>query len=241
MEHKIINLISGPRNVSTALMYSFAQRNDTKVVDEPLYGHYLTITKEVYHPSQEKYLDNLESDGETAIKELILKNHGKPISFIKNMSHHIINLDTSFLDLVENVFLIRDPSQMIPSIVNQIPNPTTRDIALAQQKALFEQLESTNQKPIVIDSKQLLLDPKKILSVLCKKLSISFQDSMLNWKSGGITEDGPWAPYWYHNVHKSTGFAPYDEKNVKVEKHFEKLLEESLDYYRFLYQHAIKV
>ncbi|MGI8649730.1 MAG: sulfotransferase family protein, partial [Rubrobacter sp.] len=31
---------SGPRNVSTALMYSFRQRPDTSVVDEPFYGHY---------------------------------------------------------------------------------------------------------------------------------------------------------------------------------------------------------
>ena len=38
----IINLISGPRNVSTALMYSFAQRNDTNYYDEPFYGYYLT-------------------------------------------------------------------------------------------------------------------------------------------------------------------------------------------------------
>ena len=39
-----ICLWSGPRNVSTALMYSFAQRNDVRVVDEPLYGHYLKVT-----------------------------------------------------------------------------------------------------------------------------------------------------------------------------------------------------
>jgi len=35
-----INLWSSPRNVSTALMYSFAQRLDTTVVDEPLYAYY---------------------------------------------------------------------------------------------------------------------------------------------------------------------------------------------------------
>ncbi|MBT5534537.1 sulfotransferase family protein, partial [Candidatus Poribacteria bacterium] len=35
---------SSPRNVSTALMYSFAQRPDTRVIDEPLYGHYLRVS-----------------------------------------------------------------------------------------------------------------------------------------------------------------------------------------------------
>ena len=34
-----LNVWSGPRNVSTALMYSFAQRSDTRVVDEPLYAY----------------------------------------------------------------------------------------------------------------------------------------------------------------------------------------------------------
>ncbi|CAN5550553.1 hypothetical protein BH24ACT18_BH24ACT18_19250 [soil metagenome] len=34
-----LSVWSGPRNVSTALMYAFRQRPDTLVVDEPLYGH----------------------------------------------------------------------------------------------------------------------------------------------------------------------------------------------------------
>ena len=41
---KRICLWSGPRNISTALMYSFAQRDDTAVYDEPLYAHYLSKT-----------------------------------------------------------------------------------------------------------------------------------------------------------------------------------------------------
>ena len=39
--NKIICLWSCPRNISTALMYSFAQREDVQVFDEPLYAHYL--------------------------------------------------------------------------------------------------------------------------------------------------------------------------------------------------------
>ena len=49
---KIINLISGPRNLSTALMYSFSRRPDTKVVDEPFYAHYLSTTG-IDHPGRE--------------------------------------------------------------------------------------------------------------------------------------------------------------------------------------------
>ena len=39
-----VSLWSGPRNCSTALMYSFAQRPDFGVVDEPIFAHFLKQT-----------------------------------------------------------------------------------------------------------------------------------------------------------------------------------------------------
>ena len=39
-----IAMWSGPRNISTAMMYSFAAREDCDVVDEPFYAAYLTMT-----------------------------------------------------------------------------------------------------------------------------------------------------------------------------------------------------
>ncbi len=41
----IINMWSGPRNISTALMRSFENRDDTEVWDEPFYAYYLFETK----------------------------------------------------------------------------------------------------------------------------------------------------------------------------------------------------
>ncbi len=239
MEHKVINLWSGPRNVSTALMYSFAQRNDTKVVDEPLYGHYL-YTTDVNHPGQEHFIHKIELNAEKAIRNQILKYHGKPITFIKNMAHHLDGVDDSFLNLVENIFLIRHPSQMIPSLINQIPNPTIRDVALEQQTVLYKRLSRENKKPIIIDSKELLLNPKKILSTVCNRLSVPFKDSMLRWKMGALPEDGPWAPYWYQNIHQSTGFSPYKKKEIELPSNLINLLEESIIHYNFLYEYAIK-
>ena len=52
---KIIHAISGPRNISTAIMYSFAQRPGCSVFDEPLYGIYL---KDFY---ERGVLENLDS------------------------------------------------------------------------------------------------------------------------------------------------------------------------------------
>ena len=67
----IINLLSGPRNVSTALMYSFAERSDTAVVDEPLYGHYLKLTR-APQPHRDELLCVLNQDGDAVIRDVIL-------------------------------------------------------------------------------------------------------------------------------------------------------------------------
>ena len=44
---------SGPRNISTALMRSWENRPDTRVVDEPLYAYYLAETG-LNHPARER-------------------------------------------------------------------------------------------------------------------------------------------------------------------------------------------
>ena len=85
---KIINLISGPRNLSTALMYSFSRRPDTKVIDEPFYAHYLETTG-IEHPGREETLNFMSSDISDVLESiyktggcevLFLKKHGSPSS-----------------------------------------------------------------------------------------------------------------------------------------------------------------
>ena len=46
---------SGPRNISTALMRSFENREDTFVSDEPFYAHYLQQTG-TDHPMWEEVI-----------------------------------------------------------------------------------------------------------------------------------------------------------------------------------------
>ena len=50
---------SGPRNLSTALMRSFENREDTKVWDEPLYAYYLNETKKD-HPMFKEIIETYE-------------------------------------------------------------------------------------------------------------------------------------------------------------------------------------
>ncbi|MTI41583.1 sulfotransferase family protein [Fulvivirga lutimaris] len=237
---KIISLWSGPRNVSTALMYSFAQRSDTYVVDEPLYGHYLTKT-DADHPGKQEVINNMETDGLKVIHQLNKQAKTTPILFLKNMAHHWIGLNDEMLLDYDNVFLIRDPREMLPSLVNQIPNPIMRDTGLKMQVDLLKKLQSQGRTPAVIDSRQLLLNPENTLKKLCTILKIKFEAHMLEWEAKPRKEDGVWAKHWYQNVHKSTGFEPYTKKKATVPPHVMPLLEECIPHYEYLYDNAIKL
>ncbi len=234
-----INLCSGPRNVSTALMYAFAQRSDTHVIDEPLYAHYLRKTG-AKHPGRRDILMAMEKDGTRVIKETLLGPYDLPVLFVKNMGHHLIDLDWKFMDQMTTVILIRDPEQMLPSLVNQVPQPVLSDTALKMQRKVFDYLTARGHSPGVLDARELLLAPEKILQKLCARLALNFDPDMLKWEAGPIPEDGVWAPHWYHTIHKSTGFAPYKHKSEPFPEFLYPLLQECTPHYDYLYHHAIK-
>lgn len=234
-----LNLWSGPRNVSTALLYSFAQRDDTRVVDEPLYGHYLLVSG-AEHPGREEVLAAMETDGERVVREVILGPCDRPVLFLKQMAHHLLELDRGFLAETRNALLIRDPAEVLRSLVHQIPEPSLRDTGLPDQVRLLDDLEALGQEPLVIDSRELLLDPPAILAELCRGLGIPSQEAMLSWPAGPRPEDGVWAPHWYHNVHRSTGFAPYRPKTGPFPERLEPLLEECRPLYARLWRRALK-
>jgi len=220
-------------------MYSFAQRPDTHVIDEPLYAHYLQITG-AQHPGRREVLASMNHNGQQVIQESFLGHKEHPVVFIKNMGHHLIELDWTFLSHMTTVLLIRDPEQMLPSLINQIPQPTLADTALAMQRKVFDHLRQIGQSPCILDAREVLTDPSGVLRRLCNHLGLTFDRDMLRWKAGPISEDGVWAPYWYHVIHQSTEFAPYRPKSSPFPEHLQSLLHECAPHYDYLYQYAIK-
>lgn len=230
----IINFISGPRNISTALMYSFSERNDTKVIDEPFYAFYLKKT-ELDHPGKEEIVATMKSDPSEIIESIRELESKHELVFLKNMAHHHIGLDWNYLNEMKNVLLIRDPKQLIASFSQVIPNPTLQDIGLKHEADLFDYIqENGKHKPIVIDSNHILSNPQKGLNRLCDQLGIPFSMNMLSWKKGAIQEDGIWAKYWYKNVHSSTGFAKQKTSERPLPEHCKVLYQEALPYYEKL-------
>jgi len=232
-----LSVWSGPRNVSTALMYAFRQRPDTLVVDEPLYGHYLKVTR-AEHPGDDEVLAAMDTDGGRVVREVLLGPCERPVHFFKNMAHHLAGLDRGFLGGLTNVLLTRDPAEMLPSLARQLPNPTLRDTGLLYQTEILDHVLGQGLDPVVLDAKQLLLDPPGVLRSACDRLGIPFHEAMLRWPAGPKPEDGVWAKHWYANVHASTGFSPYNPRTGDFPERLKPLLEESVPLYERLRGYA---
>jgi hypothetical protein len=221
-------------------MYSFAQHPAVQVVDEPLYGHYLRVTG-ADHPGREEIMASVSCDGNAVMRDLIRRQRADESVrlFLKNMAHHLVDLDLRFLGQVENVFLVRDPREMLPSLTIQLPRATLADTGLKQQWLLYEGLRAAGSRPAIIDARELLLDPAGVLAQLCNWIGLSFDTAMLSWPEGPSTQDGVWAPYWYHAVHRSTGFGHYVAKTGFPDRLLD-LLDECKPWYDKLYRHALR-
>jgi hypothetical protein len=235
-DSRSFSLWSGPRNVSTALMYSFAQRGDLTVVDEPLYAHFLQLSGR-QDPGREDVLRAMPTDGNAVMRELCEQTGQR--FFLKQMAHHLVGIDRHWLERLHNLFLIRDPRDMLPSLTVQIPDATLQDTGLKVQSELYDALRRIGQDPVVIDARELLLDPRGVLQSVCSRLDIPFDEAMLSWPAGPRPEDGVWAPHWYDAVHKSTGFAPYRAK-TRFPERLKPLLEDCLPWYDKLCAVAVR-
>ncbi len=235
---KRICLWSGPRNISTAFMYAFAQREDTVVYDEPLYGYYLKESvADAYHPGALEVLQNMELDGDKVV-QMMLGPQPKSVAFFKQMTHHLLDLDRGFMQDMEHLILTRDPRFMLPSFAKEIPNPTMQDVGYEAHLELIQYLESIGKRPIIIDSKKLLMNPEKFFLSLCDALNLTYHSRMLHWQKGGRSEDGPWAKYWYKSVHASNGFLKYEEKEVSISPDLKPLLKRCIPIYEQLIQRS---
>jgi Sulfotransferase domain len=207
---------SGPRNISTALMRSWENRPDTVVVDEPLYAHYLDVTG-LDHPGRGEVLATGETDWRVVVERLLSPASGYRVSYQKHMAHHLTpEIDRGWIRELTNVLLIRDPHEVVASYLKSRDQVTVDDIGLRQQNVLYDELSTAGHEPRIIDAADFLGDPEHFLRGLCALVDVEFERAMLHWPAGPRSTDGVWAPYWYHAVWNSTGFAPYHRRDVEL-------------------------
>lgn len=230
IQHTRINLLSGPRNISTAMMYAFAQRTDTIVIDEPFYAHFLKTTGAL-HPGRDEVLATQEADGKKVITDVINYNYPQPVVFFKQMTHHLIDLDISFLLQCKNIILLRDPKKVLHSYTKVVDNPRLESVGIKQSFELYEYLDAKKAHVMLVDTDTFLLHPEKGLKQMCASCGIPFYTSMLHWQAGARKEDGIWAKYWYANVHRSQGFEQPEQSEITLPEHVHSIYLQAKPFY----------
>ena len=227
---------SGPRNISTAMMRSFENREDTIVIDEPFYAYYLKKSGLV-HPGKDQIIKSQSNNWHEVVKQITSElPDGATIYYQKHMAHHIFpNNDMKWVKSFKNCFLIRHPKEVIFSYSKKNEIKNARDLGFVQQVQLFKKIKNiTGTTPAIFDSMDILLDPKVQLKKLCKYLEIEFSNKMLKWPKGIRDTDGVWASHWYKNVINSDGFKPYNKRDEDLNINHIKLFEESMEHYNYL-------
>ena len=222
-------------------MYSFAQRSDMSVIDEPVFGHFLKNTG-VLRPSREEVLTSMP-----LVREKIMEqwdNVASPHLFLKHMANHLVGWAPVDVQDHVHVILTRHPAAVLVSYTEHIAMPTMLDLCYEHQMNWLEQCERLGGEVVVIDSDRLLANPTGQLQQLCSKMGLPWEPAMMYWDAGGRPEDGVWAKYWYHRVRQSSGWeareAPaLDFSSRDIPRHLSALYEETLPMYKALKKRAL--
>ncbi len=237
-----IAMWSGPRNLSTAMMRAWENRGDCAVSDEPFYAHYLVETG-LDHPARDAVIAAGECDWRKVAAALTGPiPDGQPVWYQKHMCHHLLpDMEQDWMHALDHAFLIRDPAEVVASYLHSRATVTEDDIGLPQETQLFEEIaDHLGKAPPVIDAEDFLRAPEAHLRALCAHFGVPFRESMLSWPSGPRTSDGVWAPHWYAQVWKSTGFAPAQRRSSRLEGEFARVAEACRPLYEKLYRHRLR-
>ncbi len=237
---------SGPRNISTAMMRAWGNRADTTVIDEPFYAHYLKRTGKK-HPGAAEIISGGETDWQKIVSHLTgpigQSRHKGPshIFFQKQMTHHLLpEVDREWIVDLTNCFLIRDPREVILSYIKKNPEAELEDLGFVQQCEIFNFVRERTGKAVpVMDARDVLENPERILRTLCAAIGVPFDVAMLSWPPGLRDSDGVWAKYWYHEVARSISFQPYQPREGHVPDRLREIYEQCRECYERLYQHRL--
>ena len=224
------------------MMRSFGNRPDTAVIDEPFYAAYLAQTG-LAHPMRDAVLASQSADWRDVVQVLTgAVPDGRPVFYQKHMTHHMLpGIDRGWMAACRNVFLIRQPSQVLASYKARHEQVTLEDIGVRQQAELFDTVcDARGQAPPVIDAADIVAAPEAALRALCEALGLPFTAAMLHWPAGKRASDGVWAPAWYQSVEASTGFAAPRE-DVVLDDALKPLADAAWPFYARLAAHKIGV
>ena len=113
-----IAMWSGPRNISTAMMYSFGNRPDCEAWDEPFYAFSL-VHHGNDHPMRDEIIAADDSDWNSLVAKCLAPS-AKSHMYQKHMTHHMLpGYDRTWIHQLMNAFLIRSPERVLTSYVKK--------------------------------------------------------------------------------------------------------------------------
>lgn len=226
-----IAMWSGPRNLSTAMMYSFGNRGDLRPWDEPFYAAYLDATK-IDHPMRAEILSAGPTDAQAVADQIAERGNAQ---FLKLMTFHMLDgFPMEWGQDCQHFHLIRHPARVIASYSKKRESPTLEDIGFDAHLEIYRRFPGP-----VVSSSDMRKDPRGMLQKLCNALGSDFDPAMLNWPKGPKAFDGVWAPHWYDAVHRSTGFAGAEGPLPVLEGRDAALCEAALPAYDAMAVHKI--
>jgi hypothetical protein len=232
-----IAMWSGPRNISTAMMRSFSSRPDCFVSDEPFYGAFLKETG-ADHPMRDEVIASMETDWRRIAERMAGDPpDASPVWYQKQMAHHMVGpVAPDDIGNVTHAFLIRDPRRMVASYARKREAVSAEDLGIKRLKDFFErEADRLGRAPVVVDSADVLADPERTLSALCKAVDIPWTGEMLRWPACRHPEDGIWASHWYGRVEASSGFEGEEDGDAPVlDSHLQAVADACHDDYQFM-------
>ena len=158
------------------------------------------------------------------------------------MTHHQLpTVGREWMKQCVHCFLIRNPHEVLASYAKAREQVTLQDLGFVQQAKIYDYVcNDLGQNAPVIDSNDVLRDPKATLGRLCNEIGIEFSADMLKWKPGIRDTDGVWAKHWYASVEHSSGFMPYRQRSPDYPEELRPIAAQAEPYYQKLYQARLR-
>jgi len=159
---------------------------------------------------------------ESAISKL--KNQPEGVVFVKHLAKQetmfeedkvervsvLENPDETVHIVHKHVLLLRDPVAVLSSwgVNGEVHGNTVsiEQVGIVPMLGIYSKRPASKSKMVFLDSDDIVSDPEQTLTALCSELEIPWTTEMLTWESGPHECDGPWAPWWYKDLHKSSGW-----------------------------------
>ncbi len=238
--HKILVLWATPRSTSTAFEWMMRMRGDLTCFHEP-FG-------EAWYQGEDARWPRIKADTprtrglsfDTVWQELQAAAAKGPV-FSKDFPHYIEHLwADEFLDNFNHSFLIRDPAKVATSMYRNWPDFVLKEIAFVEQRALFDRLaDKLGVAPPVIDSDDLLENPRGTVEAYCNAVGIPYIEAALSWEPGERDEvswyDGG---SWHVNLRNSDGLKAQPRQYIDISDapdRVKEIYETVLPHYEHLY------